>query len=77
MWNAFIFPVCLTWGPLHKSMRGPHLQAKQSPGTSKILWKTKFLKTTALLAFDYNPIDITAADQPPPPPPLQMINTQA
>lgn len=23
---VFILPVCLTWGPLHKSIRGPHLR---------------------------------------------------
>lgn len=23
---AFIFPVCLTWGPRHKSISGPHLK---------------------------------------------------
>lgn len=22
---ALILPVCLTWGPLHKSIKGPHL----------------------------------------------------
>lgn len=30
---VFILPVCLTWGPLHKSIKGPHLRiAKHSFG---------------------------------------------
>lgn len=26
--RALIFPVCLTWGPRHKSIKGPHLQCR-------------------------------------------------
>ena len=26
---AFILPVCRTWGPRHKSIRGPHLQEQE------------------------------------------------
>lgn len=24
--NALTLPVCLTWGPLHRSINGPHLK---------------------------------------------------
>lgn len=26
--RALIFPVCLTWGPRHKSIKGPHLKCR-------------------------------------------------
>jgi len=26
---VFILPVCLTWGPLHKSIKGPHLRTRK------------------------------------------------
>lgn len=30
--SALIFPVCLTWGPRHKSIKGPHLKYRTFVG---------------------------------------------